>query len=69
MPSPLYGVASLLDLAAQLNSYNVSSTEAIADLIALHCDVASVSSEMRAAIEQELASLLATKGGEVATRR
>jgi len=69
MPSTLYGVGSLLDLVAQLNSYNVSPTEAIADLIALHCDVASISSEMRAALEQEIASLLATKGGEIAARR
>lgn len=57
-PSALYGWARLLDLGAQLDSYNVSLTPEIADALALHCDWSAVGDDLRTALEVELTEFL-----------
>jgi hypothetical protein len=56
-PSALHGVARLLDLGVQLDSYNVSLTEAIADAIAIHCDWLAVGQDLRGAMKAKDAEL------------
>ena len=57
-PSPLYGVARLLDFGVTLDSYNSSLTEEIADALALHCDWSAVGDDLRKAMRAHLAELL-----------
>lgn len=47
MPSAIYGLARLLDLGGQLDSYNVSLTPAQADALALGSDWLAVSCDFR----------------------
>lgn len=49
-PSVLYGIARLVDLGAQLDSYNFAITPDEADSLALYSDVFMVGSDFRAAI-------------------
>jgi len=56
-PSALYGVASLLDFGARLNSYNESLTDAIADAIALHCDWSAVGQNLYDALKAQIKEL------------
>lgn len=53
-PSPriLYGIARVLDLGAQLDSYNVSPTPAGADALALFSDWRMVGRDLEHALEQ-----------------
>lgn len=60
-PSPVYGLARLLDLAAQLDTYNTCPTGAIADAIAIYNDWAVVGDDILRAIERELADNLAAR--------
>ncbi len=46
-PSTLYGVGRLLDLTGQMDSYNVSVTEAVADALAMYCDWSAVGHDLR----------------------
>lgn len=57
-PSPLYGVARLLDFGVALDSFNVSATEAIADALALHCDWSAVGEDLRKAMQAHVEELL-----------
>jgi hypothetical protein len=52
MPCPLFGVARLIDLGAQFDSYNVSATPEEADALALLCDLRIVGKDFRVAISQ-----------------
>lgn len=60
-PSALYGFARLLDLGAQLDSYNESPTPAIADFLALLTDWSVVGQDMTSALEHELKERSQTK--------
>lgn len=53
-PSGLYGVARLFDLTAQLDSYNTSVTEAVADAIAMYCDWSAVGQDLRNAMKMSI---------------
>ena len=57
-PSPVYGVARLLDFGVTLDSYNVSLTEEIADALALHCDWSAVGDDLRNSMQAHLSELL-----------
>jgi hypothetical protein len=52
MPHPLFGVARLMDLGAELDSYNVSQTPEEADALALLCDWRMVGRDLRTAISK-----------------
>ena len=61
MPSPIYGIGRLLDLGAQLDSYNESLTAAIADFLALSSDWRIVGQDLESAFRATLDELLAVK--------
>jgi hypothetical protein len=58
-PSSLYGLARLLDLAGQLDTYNTSPNGAIADYIAIYNDWSVVGGDLLEALEKELEEHLA----------
>jgi hypothetical protein len=58
-PSSVYGLARLLDLACQLETYNTSPNGAIADAIAMLNDWSVVGGDLYKALEQALAEHLA----------
>ncbi len=49
-PRVWYGASRLLDLAALLDTYNISPTPEIADELALYCDWYMVGEDFRSAI-------------------
>ena len=57
-PAAIYGLARLLDIAAQLDTYNTAPTGAIADAIAMYNDWAVVGDDVLAVLIRELESRL-----------
>jgi hypothetical protein len=57
-PSPVYGLARLFDLAAQLDTYNTSSTGAVADAIAMYNDWSVVGADLLKVLEREIEEYL-----------
>ena len=51
MPSIWSGMARVLDIYGQLDSYNVSPTDDIADAKALYCDFRMIGQDLQKAIE------------------
>lgn len=51
-PSTLYGIARLVDIGAQLDSFNTSLTPEEADFLALYFDLCMVGKDFRAALKQ-----------------
>lgn len=73
VPSILYGFARVLDLGAQLDSYNVSPTPAQADSLSLANDWMAASTEVNratiASLTEYLSKYLETEDGQAAIRK
>ncbi len=55
-PSVLYGIGRLMDLGAELDSYNFSLTPEEADAVAIYSDWFMVGTDFKAAIQECLSS-------------